>query len=275
MLEILKINQFESRFQSMSVLVKDPAAGKVYAFIKGAPERIYHNSTNKPENLLRTLESLSLSGLRTIAVAYKVINQADVQSYLTAERSFYEKDVKVLGLVAFENKVKDEAKETMNKLRESNIETKIITGDNIYIAVETALRSGILEEQQKVLLLEGKKQSGYKEGKKVYTGNVLSKTGGVVKEEQVTLEEEEYETQIVPIAIDNDFLEMVPPPKLSNAISIFARVPPENKAIIVKRLKQQFIDEQADKNSCQKLLSMDRPKVGMCGDGANDLLALK
>ena len=50
----------------------------------------------------------------------------------------------MLGLVAFENKVKEEAKEAMERLRDSNIETKIITGDNIYIAVETAFRSGIL-----------------------------------------------------------------------------------------------------------------------------------
>ena len=41
----------------------------------------------------------------------------------------------------------------MQRLRESNIETKIITGDSIYIAVETALRSGIIEENQKILLL--------------------------------------------------------------------------------------------------------------------------
>jgi len=35
----------------------------------------------------------------------------------------------------------------------------MITGDNIYIAVETGYRAGILKEGQKVLLLEGRKQS--------------------------------------------------------------------------------------------------------------------
>ena len=47
-LEILKVNQFESRFQSMSVLVRDVSAKKIFAFIKGAPEKIYKNSVNKP-----------------------------------------------------------------------------------------------------------------------------------------------------------------------------------------------------------------------------------
>ena len=125
----------------------------------------------------------------------------------------------------------------MQKLKESNIDTKIITGDNIYIAVETALRSGILQEDQKVILLEGKKQSWGKEGKKTYEGIVLSKTSTVVKEEQVTLKEEEYDSQELPIAVDNDFLELTPPPKLPNAVTIFARIPPENKALIIKRIK--------------------------------------
>ena len=100
-LEILKINQFESSFQSMSVLVKDPADGKYYVFIKGAPELIYNNSTNKPKNLIEVVESLSLSGFRTIAAGYKQINAEFVQSYLTADRSVYEKEIKLLGLLAF------------------------------------------------------------------------------------------------------------------------------------------------------------------------------
>jgi magnesium-transporting ATPase (P-type) len=36
-LEVLRINQFESKFQSMSVLVRDKSDGKIFAFIKGAP----------------------------------------------------------------------------------------------------------------------------------------------------------------------------------------------------------------------------------------------
>ena len=114
----------------------------------------------------------------------------------------------------------------MRRLRESNIDTKIITGDNIYIAVETALRSGILEEKEKVILLEGKKQLGYQEGKKTFEGIILSKTRTVVREEKVALSEEEYESQELPIAIDNDFLELTPPPKLSNKVIIFSRIPP-------------------------------------------------
>lgn len=49
-----------------------------------------------------------------------------------------------LGLIAFENRLKSDTWLTINKLVRSNIDPKMITGDNIYIAVETALRAGII-----------------------------------------------------------------------------------------------------------------------------------
>ena len=84
-LEVLRINQFESRFQSMSVLVRDEI-GKIYVFIKGAPERINYNSIKKPKNFTATVEALSLSGFRTIAIGYKVIDPSELEKYMRAER---------------------------------------------------------------------------------------------------------------------------------------------------------------------------------------------
>ena len=50
----------------------------------------------------------------------------------------------------------------MKKLINANIKPKIITGDNIYIAVETARRAGILAPNEKIVFLEGKKQKKMK-----------------------------------------------------------------------------------------------------------------
>lgn len=55
-LQILRINQFESKFQSMSVLVKDVTENKVYVFLKGAPERVIRNSINKNDKFLETVK---------------------------------------------------------------------------------------------------------------------------------------------------------------------------------------------------------------------------
>ena len=60
-------------------------------------------------------------------------------------------------MLAFDNKVKEEAAELIQKLEVANIESRIITGDNIYVAIETAMRCGILQNER-VTIFEGKKQ---------------------------------------------------------------------------------------------------------------------
>lgn len=146
----------------MSVLVRDACSKKVYAFIKGAPEKIFNNSLNRPHRFYQTVESLSLGGYRTIAIGYKEIGEDFIEKYQHSKRKIYEKDVIILGLLAFQNKIKDEAKETMERLKESSIKAKMITGDNIYIAIDTAIKSGILEKNKKVVILEGKNQRSEK-----------------------------------------------------------------------------------------------------------------
>lgn len=36
-LQVMRINQFESKFQAMSVLIKDCSTNRFYIFVKGAP----------------------------------------------------------------------------------------------------------------------------------------------------------------------------------------------------------------------------------------------
>ena len=49
----------------------------------------------------------------------------------------------------------------------------MITGDNIFIAVETGFRAGIIRTEDKVVLIEGRKQKKYQKG--VITGILLYK----------------------------------------------------------------------------------------------------
>lgn len=49
-----------------------------------------------------------------------------------------------LGIAAFENKLKHDTRETIDRIVRSGIEPKIITGDNIFIAVEIGTRAGVV-----------------------------------------------------------------------------------------------------------------------------------
>jgi P-type E1-E2 ATPase len=64
-------------------------------------------------------------------------------------------DTKLIGIVAFENKLKDDAVDTIKRLKEANIQTKMITGDNIFIGIETAMRAGILTREKDIVVIEG------------------------------------------------------------------------------------------------------------------------
>lgn len=74
--EVLKINQYESQFQSMSVLVRSPQTNKHYVFVKGSPEMIHHYSLRKISGFDALVKRLSFSGFRSIGFGFKEVRAA-------------------------------------------------------------------------------------------------------------------------------------------------------------------------------------------------------
>ena len=101
----------------------------------------------------------------------------------------------------FDNKVKGEAAELITKLKEANIESRMITGDNIHVAMETSMRCGILADEH-VIVFEGKNQLR-RQADKTFTGKELKKVDGFTTHTELHLSEDEFKTQTCPIAIDN------------------------------------------------------------------------
>ena len=83
-LEVLKINQYESRFQSMSVMVREKETGKVFVGVKGSPEKIHGFSRVKMEGFEGFVKLLSLSGYRSIGFGWKEVNPSEVAGYMVA-----------------------------------------------------------------------------------------------------------------------------------------------------------------------------------------------
>lgn len=88
----------------MSVIAIESATNKVFVFSKGAPEKIGKIVVNSPDSFEQSLSRLALSGYRVIAFAYREIDLQDVER----ERSVLERELTFLGLVALENKLKDD-----------------------------------------------------------------------------------------------------------------------------------------------------------------------
>jgi magnesium-transporting ATPase (P-type) len=76
-------------------------------------------------------------------------------------------------------------------------------------------------------------------------------------------------------AIDNDFIKVRPEDFLSDKVKVFARISPENKALIVRRHREREQAILKERKGLARLLGDCSFKVGMVGDGANDLIAIK
>lgn len=155
--QIIKINEYESRFQSMSVMFWCENTKKYFVTVKGNPEMIHQYASKKVKDFEQFIKKLSLEGYRSIAFGFKEVSEREVESYLKGDREQFLRDNTFLGVVAFNNQLKEDAVETIKTLTECGINTKIITGDNIFLGVQTAFLTGMIEKQMRVIVVEGDK----------------------------------------------------------------------------------------------------------------------
>ena len=75
------------------------------------------------------------------------------------ERENIEKDLKFLGLIILENRLKPQSAPTIKILNSANIRTIMCTGDNILTGLSVARDCGMINEKQKIILVEA--ESGH------------------------------------------------------------------------------------------------------------------
>lgn len=63
----------------------------------------------------------------------------------------------MLGVVTFINQLKNDAVSTITTLMNAEITTKIITGDNIFLGIQTAFATGMIPRDKPVIVVEGSK----------------------------------------------------------------------------------------------------------------------
>ncbi len=164
-------------------------------YIMGAPEFVIPN--NPDQKLNNMVEQYSKDGYRVLLLAHS--NYSITKENPPSNRH-------AIALLILEDRIRDDAVETIKWFKNNNVNIKIISGDNPLTVSEIAKRVGVTG-----------------------TENLISLEG--LNEKQV-------------IAAANKY-------------TVFGRVTPEQKAILVKALK-------ATGNT-----------VAMTGDGVNDILALK
>jgi magnesium-transporting ATPase (P-type) len=95
---------------------------------------------------------LSLEGLRSIAVSWKRVS---IHEALRFSREECLEATSLLAVVTFANALKADAKQTIATLQNADIATKMVTGDSIFVAIQTALTLEMVPRGQRIIALEG------------------------------------------------------------------------------------------------------------------------
>ena len=191
---------FTSERKRMTTIHKSPE-GKLYAYVKGAPEIILERcdyvlyngreeklSKKEQQSILKINEELASGALRVLGIAYRKPPDDVLENF---DDENVEMRLVFVGLMGMIDPPREEAKEANQLCQNAGIKTVMITGDHKLTAVAIAKELGMLRSDM------------------VLTGAELDQ-----------MSDEEFE-------------------KMVENVTVYARVSPEHKLRIVKALKKK------------------------------------
>jgi P-type Na+/K+ transporter len=149
---------FDSDVKRMSVVMKENRTGQLYAFTKGAVERVIDacsdycpadDDEKAPitdafrQEILQNMEALASMGLRVLALASKPF-QGQLKKGDEPDRSAVECDLTFRGLIGLYDPPRPESAPAVRQCHEAGIAVHMLTGDHPETAKAIAVEVGIL-----------------------------------------------------------------------------------------------------------------------------------
>ncbi|RLN72762.1 hypothetical protein BBJ28_00006295 [Nothophytophthora sp. Chile5] len=259
-LEFVKRFEFDHHRMSMSVVMKQKSTGKLLVFCKGSYEKMETVSSlaSIPSNYKETAEQLAKDGCYVLGIAYKEMPQmgdTELAAFL-ANRDAVEESLALLGLIMFRNEIKEDSREAMLTLKQGDIRSVMITGDNAMTGCYIARASGMIDAEEQVIL--GDMVADEKTGHMLVWKDVESQQVYSFDEIRELVEAVDTTVELAVTGKAFDFLlKMGDIHKILLKIRIFSRMTPQGKV------------------ECVKLHMASGSVTGMCGDGGNDCGALR
>ncbi|KAF1772700.1 P-type ATPase, cytoplasmic domain N [Phytophthora cactorum] len=256
--QIMHRNHFASKLQRMSVIAKVHLGDKgvrVRSLVKGSPEAVA--KLMRPETIPAwfwpTYQSLARRGMRVLALAYKDINGRPSEAEVAQQpRSWAESDLHFAGFAVFQCLVRKDSGDILKVLKDSSHQVSMITGDATLTAVHVSKEVGIITRPA-LILSESSSPSDPLKWTSADDDSVLApyKSGDLkilVKKYDLCVN---GKTLVAAGEVDDVIW------KNLNHIRVYARMTPE--------LKEKVLT----------LLKTHGHHTLMCGDGGNDVGALK
>lgn len=267
-------HHFSSKLQRMSVVCR-AKTGEWFCLVKGSPEALKQLMTSSaiPSWYTKCYESMARRGLRVLALGYRRVSAGD--SPASQPRAWVEKDLQFGGLIAFECKIRADSAVVIQALRDSDHRVAMLTGDALLTSLHVARETNICDKKLKSLVLTSLADEDVPVGgSKVTVSDVNSLVWTVYDEAAGDVSTIPFEVEKVEslskdhnlLSTEDTFKQAVaatgekesPLWRQAGRFKVFARMSPQGKAAVIEAIQQE-----------------KDTHVFMCGDGGNDVGALK
>ncbi|KAJ5068552.1 manganese-transporting atpase 13a1 [Anaeramoeba ignava] len=253
-ISIIQRFPFLSKLKRMTTVVKVTSETKKRTLIitKGAPEMIKNFLVNAPENYDEIYRESTLNGSRVLAIAYKEIEENSDEVIKEIPREQLESGLIFSGFLVFAMTIKPGTQETIDHLLNSSHSVVMITGDNILTAVHVARKINILEKQELIVYKKHGEQNAQfgLEGRSIDDRIVVDLSK--IKENELKKYELCVTGEVYQYILESGELS-----RYLEHINVYARVLPDQKESVILEMKKKG------------------KSTLMCGDGTNDVRALK
>jgi len=271
---ILERFHFASKLQRMSVVCKYQHKGKnefapeMLCLVKGSPEAVLSLVTTAPSWYNDVYRRLAEDGMRVLALAFKHCKPGADLKKLSREQ--VESDLTFAGFIAFECKTRSDSAIVIRSLIEADHKVGMLTGDAPLTALHVARKTHICSKPLVPLLLTTMSQGGVEWVAAVGSQDVKKP---FVVEEIVELHKNHDLLTTEDALLSAVNMSQGKLWKYVDEIDVFARMSPQGKAKVIRMIQQYQEEESGEISSF--VASKQVNFVLMCGDGGNDVGALK
>ncbi|XP_061158524.1 manganese-transporting ATPase 13A1 [Syngnathus typhle] len=252
----LKIHQrfhFASALKRMSVLASYEKLGSTelsyISTVKGAPETLKAMFSERPESYDKVHKEISREGARVLALGYKEMRHLSHQQVREMNRNSLECDLNFVGFMVVTCPLKSDSKAVIREIQEASHHVVMITGDNPLTACHVAKELHFLQKEQTLIL------------QSAHGGWQWESIDGTLHVPLPPPSVSSFVHQYDLCVTGEGLARLCCDPRLLHAllphVQVFARVSPKQKEFVVTSLKGLGY------------------VTLMCGDGTNDVGALK